>query len=263
MTNSSSLLGSLEPVPAEVVDKAMEALQVVEKPASMVEDLVGDGKRFTDVESLAKAKLESDKHIEQVEAENKALREKLESMDNNYATILKKLEETNTPTNVSTHDKDANVDPVNVSKLVEEALTTREKEMLRKQNLRNSWEKLSQTYGNLDNAKHAVEELLKEKPYMTSVIDNLAVSDPDLMVKEMMSLRNPQVYMQSKANNPVDNLNTKMGDNTDEGGFITWSEARKVMFNDPKKYSSKEFDKLVKASQMHYKSKGIDFYSQT
>lgn len=49
------------------------------EPESYFAEFVGDGKKYRDQEALAKSKYEADKHITQVEAENKELRDRLAS----------------------------------------------------------------------------------------------------------------------------------------------------------------------------------------
>lgn len=48
---------------------------------SILDELVGEGKKFKTVEDLAKGKLESDAFIEQLEGENKTVREKLAELE--------------------------------------------------------------------------------------------------------------------------------------------------------------------------------------
>ena len=47
-------------------DPSSQTVPTNENPSS-VGELVGEGKKFSDVESLAKGKLESDKHVENLE----------------------------------------------------------------------------------------------------------------------------------------------------------------------------------------------------
>ena len=66
----------------EQVTPATQSEQVTSNEAvtapSVVGDLVGEGRKFNDVEALAKGKLEADKFIEQMKQENAALKADLE-----------------------------------------------------------------------------------------------------------------------------------------------------------------------------------------
>lgn len=53
---------------------------------SALETLVGDGKKFTDVEGLAKGKMESDSHITKLETENADIKERFEKLQKEKGT---------------------------------------------------------------------------------------------------------------------------------------------------------------------------------
>lgn len=65
--------------------------------ASYMEQLVGEGKKFKDIESLAKGKLEADRHIEEITKTLNELREEVSKQD--YAKeLLTKLQDKGTDT---------------------------------------------------------------------------------------------------------------------------------------------------------------------
>jgi len=53
----------------------------VEEPTKLVDTLVGEGRKYASVEDLAKGRVEADKHIEQIEAENKRMVEDLAKLE--------------------------------------------------------------------------------------------------------------------------------------------------------------------------------------
>jgi hypothetical protein len=60
-------------------------------PASKVDELVGEGKKFKSVDDLAKGKLEADAFIEQLKAEQAELRKQVETMQGSGQTELATL----------------------------------------------------------------------------------------------------------------------------------------------------------------------------
>ena len=68
---------------------------------SILDELVGEGKKFATVEDLAKGKLEADAHIVQIEGENKLTREQLKDLETKsekqatIADLIKTVQESN------------------------------------------------------------------------------------------------------------------------------------------------------------------------
>lgn len=228
----------------------------------VLSELVGDGKKFKSPEDLAKAKLEADKHISKIEEENAALRKKVEGLDSNYAAILAKLEEKK-PTTVSATSDAAPVSKpsdLDFDTLIENRLTAREQRRIAEANMAKCKELMIAAYGDVETAKQIRDEFLKTKPYMKTALDELLTTNPDAFIKEVTSFKAPEA-VGNLATDPVANL--KNIQIAAEGKYITWKEANRVRREDIKRYSSPEFDKLVRESAAYYKSKGIDYYNKT
>ena len=67
-----------------------EQVSAFEEPTSpsVLGDLVGDGRKFNDVEALAKGKLEADKFIEQMKQENAS---KIMTKDENFKILTSSI----------------------------------------------------------------------------------------------------------------------------------------------------------------------------
>lgn len=65
---------------------------ITNSATTVVNELVGEGKKFKTVDDLAKGKLEADQFIDKLTTENKALREALDS-DGNPDEVLKRINE--------------------------------------------------------------------------------------------------------------------------------------------------------------------------
>jgi len=128
-----------------------------ETPSSFVDQLVGDGKKFRDVESLAKGKLEADRHIADITKTLNELREEVAKQD--YAkTLLEQLQskgaesgtaktEDSTQTrNSATEDTTQNRE-VDIEALVEQAITKKEKARTFEQNIAAANEAMVSQYG--------------------------------------------------------------------------------------------------------------------
>lgn len=258
MTNEATVLGENLSTPEEAVaDQAVasEAPQEENAQESYLDLLVGEGKKFSNAELLARAKLDSDLHIKKLEEENKALRAK----DTNYDLILAELEKKQQPV-VAKQDPAAHaevkIDPASIDKLIDDRLSEREKAIIHKQNLKATWEALTANYGNPDTAKAVVAEFIKTKPYMKGVIDQLGQTNPQAALTEILNFKSPA----SIGNKSVNPLGTIPSAPLQADEVVTWSEANKIRKTDLKKYASATFQTIVQKSIEHYQKQGLDYY---
>lgn len=268
MTNSAEFLGGEEAAENVQGTDQAPAVQQAEVTAQQQDDtlfngMVGEGKKFSDPEALAKAKAESDNHIVTIEEENANLRKKLEASSNNYQAILDKIEakENN---NVSANTKDAledsstPEDEIDLDEWFENKLTQRQQKEIEKANMAQARDLMIQTYGNLETAKRVKDEFLAAKPYMESAINDLIVNNPEQMLNEIMAFKAPQ-DVGDLAVNPVSTVPGVHVGSSDR--YITYKEATEVFQKDKIKYASPEFEKLIRDSEAYYKSKGVDYYN--
>jgi len=128
-------------------------------PPSFAEALVGDNKKFKDVESLAKGKWESDKFIEfknkefdDLKAEYLQLRKELDSRAN-VEELIDRMSKAQRNSD-SINNPDANVekppqfDPTQLESLVETKIAQRETQRRQSENFKVVQDKLKEVYGN-------------------------------------------------------------------------------------------------------------------
>lgn len=257
MTNSETILGEVFTPEITVSDPVLDnkAVQDVQPTSSYLEMLVGEGKKFADVETLAKAKLDADLHIKKLEEEAKAKIAK----ETNYDLILAKLEERQKPTvanqdpavvaNVKTNDLD-------LDRLLEDKLSKREQKFIEENNVKATWIALTENYGNPETAKAVVQELIKTKPYMKDVINKLGQTNPTAALSEILAFKAPHT-VGNKSTNPLNTVQPMTGITE---ATITWSNAGKIRREDPKKYNSPDFQAMINKSIEHYTKQGQDYY---
>lgn len=172
-------------LPATDVDQTEEA-----KEASALEALVGEGKKFSDYEGLAKGKLAGDQHIEKLEAENAELRanlekrltaeeilseiknsQKVEAEHGNHSVV----EETTT----SSQDLGVN-DIVN---LVDQRMTEKSQREIAEANRVKANKELVQRLGDVDTAKKYLEAKAVELGVSADWLVDTAEKSPDAFIK--------------------------------------------------------------------------------
>ena len=131
---------------------------------SILDQLVGEGKKFQTPEELAKGKLESDKFIQQLTTEQEALRNEMESL-REAATKASTLQEVLDKLKPDTDsEKDGGNQPAlnsdELTKLVREQIESTQQESARKSNREKASDQLLQKFGN-DEAK--AREFVKEE----------------------------------------------------------------------------------------------------
>lgn len=182
MSSDQDIFSSTEP-PA---DKQTTTQDAVPNP---VEILVGEGKKYTTVEDLAKAYLNADNFIETLKDENRVLRDqstKLSSLEE----ALEKLQASGSSANndegeVGDVPKN-NLDADQVAKMVGQTLLKLETTKTVEGNLKAADAKLKEVFG--DRAK-AVYDEVASSPAMKATLMSLAQQSPDEFVKFFVNIK--------------------------------------------------------------------------
>lgn len=157
-----------------------------ETPSSFVEQLVGDGKKFRDVESLAKGKLEADRHIAEITQTLNQLREEVAKQD--YAkSLLEQLQNkgagsgtanTEEPTQArnSAAENTTQTREVDIEALVEQAITKKEKARTFEQNIATANEAMVSQYG--EKAGEVVKARSQELGISVERLKEIAAESP-------------------------------------------------------------------------------------
>jgi hypothetical protein len=173
-----------------------EQVSAFEEPTSpsVLGDLVGEGRKFNDVEALARGKLEADRFIEQMKQENASLKTDLEKQAYRLG-VENQLKETasvstaelSDPNNLSgtsnTADTQFSSSEADIESLVEQTLKKRELEGVAKNNIAVVESELEKAYGT--EAAAAVQQKANELGLPMSELQGMAAKSPSAFMQLM------------------------------------------------------------------------------
>ena len=155
---------------------------------SVLGDLVGDGRKFNDVEALARGKQEADRFIEQMKQENASLKADLDKQTYKLGVTTRMEEMASEPTtelldpnnNMSGTSNTANTQfsssEANIESLVEQTLMKREQESVTKNNIAVVEAELEKAYGT--EAAATVQQKAAELGLSLSELQVMAAKSP-------------------------------------------------------------------------------------
>lgn len=167
-------------------ENATTAQTTTETPSSFIEQLVGEGKKFRDVESLAKGKLEADRHIAEITQTLNQLREEVAKQD--YAkSLLEQLQnkgaasgtantEEPTQTRNSATENTTQTREVDIEALVEQAITKKEQARTFEQNIAAANEAMVSQFG--EKAGEVVKARSQELGISVERLKEIAAESP-------------------------------------------------------------------------------------
>lgn len=183
----------------EQVTPATQSEQVAPNEAvttpSVVGDLVGEGRKFNDVEALAKGKLEADKFIEQMKQENAALKADLEKTAYRLGVNDRLEEKASASTadlsgpnnNNSGTSDEANTQlgssEANIESLVEQTLRKREQKTVADSNIALVEAELEKAYGT--EASATVRQKSEELGLPLAELQGMAAKSPAAFMQLM------------------------------------------------------------------------------
>lgn len=198
---------------------------------STLSTLVGEGKRYSDNESLAKSKLEGDKHILNLEDQIKEIREELGKRET-AEEIAKQLRTERQPESPQIQaNTPQGVTGEQVADIVRDTITNIEASRTSKENLRVAEEAFKKVHG--DNTQKMLSDKAKELGMSLEDLGNIAGKSPTAFAK-MVGLDNKVEVPRDQS--PMDgDQNTealKVHQNTtqvNEGSKAYWNAKRKEM----------------------------------
>ena len=224
-------------------------------PASYVEALVGEGKKFKDLEALAKSKLEADRHIKDLSDTVNDLKDK----GNTYQEILEILKKTpivEAPTSSSLAD----IGEVNIDKLIESKLEAKELNKLAGENTDKSLADLYKVYGSEAKGKQALKKAAGGDKAIQSMLTLLGSKNPEAFVK-YVTAQVPTDTSTTSVNTPgLENTFSPSAAIRDSDG-LTWTKAKEIRKTDPKRYSSATFRQQLNDAAAKHERLGKDFYA--
>jgi len=204
---------------------------------------VGEGKKYQNVEeaakALAKKAANADTFIETLKAEKYELESKYNEIQTRNRSIDEIIQAIKQPEPPKPKEE-----PVNTQNLsVDEVIAEFEKRSQQKQQaeaqqtrIKSTWEKLSsqEVFGDIEKAKVAVATYIGNDPHRKSLVDQMAVADPEGLVTLLK--QNKAVVTFSE------DYSTQSSDpNVTPQGTLTWEIAKQIRKDNPKLYHSKAF----------------------
>jgi hypothetical protein len=159
--------------------------------SSLIDELVGEGKKFATIEDLAKGKLEADSFIEQLQGENKLTREQLielEGKTNKQATIAELIDVVKGSNKQETEEGNQPISDDILSKKIEEILGNKTVEQTRETNYKQANQAvLDKVNGDVEAAKSYVAERAKQLGTSVEKLKALGEESP-VAFRELMKL---------------------------------------------------------------------------
>ena len=150
-------------------------------------ELVGEGKKFQTVEELAKGKLEADRFIEQLQSENKAVREQmaeLESKKMKAATVSDLIDTVNKANSQAEAEGKPPISEEDLRKTVGEIMEGRLAEQTKAENrARANKAVLDRVQGDVEAAKSYIAEKAKELNISVDNLQTLSEESPSAFLK--------------------------------------------------------------------------------
>ena len=230
---------------------------------SFMDQLVGDGKKFSDVEALAKGKMEADQHIHNLEMQVKALtdstakndyaKELIDQLQNNKAAAPNTASDVvppNNNTNVSTEPANtpSGLSEDDLRSLVTKTLAEQKGKEVADSNLRAVDAKLTEKFGTEANAR--IEKKAMELGMTKDRLQAIAAESPTAF----FTLIGEPTQM---PNNPIINGSVRTDSvvqNTSERNFNYYQDMRRKdpkMFNSPA-MQAQQMDDAVRLGDKFY-----------
>ena len=207
--------------------------------SNYLDQLVGEGKKFTDPNKLAYSALEKDRFIERLKSENEAMRksvnssQKLEELVNKLSTTTKAPSSNDDNHNSELGDTKAPTVPVPGGLTVEQAEALVHKKLTEKDNFSKAIEGIKRSYGTDYQTKLDTEA--KNLGLTATEVNSLAKSNPELFLRIFQGNTPTDDYITPPSGI---NANSLSPSNT-LNGIRTEKYYKDLKAADPKKYWSK------------------------
>lgn len=212
--------------------------------SSYVDLLVGEGKKFTDAEALARAKYESDRYIDQLKRENKELRVDLNGRAN-LEQLVSELQKTGTSTSTHTDvmgERHSDSTPVSgtantqqltkesIADLVKSIVTDTKTQDTRANNIDRCVQRLQDAYG--DSYVNKLEETATKLKLSRKYLDDLAATSPEALL-QLVGAPAPKVSVTAPRTSVQSSLSTP-----NKGGQKDWAYYQNLRKTNSREYFS-------------------------
>jgi hypothetical protein len=250
---------------AEALTDALESVEppapevkaVTEDAEEFLSNLVGEGKKYSSANDLAKAYHHINIHVDELKSDLDQYKGGKELLNEVLDEIRNSNPEESTPISATPQAPvETRPQTEDVAKLVSDEFSRKEREAVEKRNVQNSLEQLTKIYGGESQAKAAVAKTIGSDNHIKGVIDNLSLTSPDAMVKFITGITPAGTAVEG--NTP--GVNASTGAPIAPTG-LTWEQCRQIRKDDPRKYASIEFRQSMEAAANVAASKGIDYFA--
>lgn len=247
----------------EVLDTPTEETTSETTGQNYLDTLVGDGKKYTTAEDLAKAYSHADRHIITLEDKlddtqdtNKVLNEVLSEMRKDEPVA-----EEDTSGTVPIVSKDTVREGEGVDDKIAKAIERNELIKKARLNSADAMQLLIKHYGTKGDAVEAIRKVVGEDQNLQNTVDHLGNTNPQMAFRFVTGQDIPKNVpgpntpgLEKEAS--VELVVKPAGIRTN----LTWTEAKKIRKEDPRKYKSAAFRKELEAAATEYDNAGLDFH---
>ena len=244
----------------EVLDKPTEETSSEAPGQNYLETLVGDGKKYTTAEDLAKAYSHADRHIVTLE-------DKLDETNDTNKILNEVLseEEPVAEEDTSSTSRIVSSDTVREGEGVDDkiAVAIERNERIKKARLNSAatMQLLVKHYGTKGDATSAIRKLVGEDQELRDAVDHLGNTNPEMAFRFVTGHDVPKDI--TGPNTP--GMDREVSDVViiKPAGIktnLTWKEAMKLRKENPRKYKSHEFQKELVDAATEYQNAGLDFH---
>lgn len=213
-----------------------------------LERFVGEGKKYKTVEeaaeALAKKAVNADTHIETLINEKREVEQRAKAVDEVLAYIKESTSPKKADERVSVEEIQDSVDTKSLSeadilKVVQNFYDSKSQKEIAKATQDKAWEKLKEAAGDEVAAKLALTQYIGKDEKKRQLIDTMALTDPDGMVKLLIGEKKVKNF--STASESSRNVT----ENIPSNGPLTMEQIRKVRKENPRLYNSVAFQKRI------------------
>lgn len=241
-----------------------------QEPANYLDTLVGDDKKYSDIEALAKANHHAFLHINELTGELQDERASSAEVKQAFDDILAEIR---TPS-ASQHEDDDNappgqntaavepsgeVDTATVASTVAKVMEERETAQLQTNNTNTALAMLADHYKSEKAALEAINKIIDGDDAIKDVVNKLGSTNPSKLFKFVTGEQAP---LKTRSNTP--GLDRSEGGDAIVGGSnpheLTWTECNRIRREEPEKYRTAAFRSKMEEASVAYSEVGLDFY---
>lgn len=250
---------------AENVDPAH-----AQEPVNYLDTLVGEGKKYSDLEALAKAYHHVDLHVNELTGELQDERASSAEVKQAFDDILAEIR---TPSASQHKDDDdtppgqhaaavppsGEVDTATVESTVAKVMESREAAQLAANNTDTALAMLADHYKSKKAALEAINAIIDGDEAIKDVVNKLGSTNPSKLFKFVTGEQAPRV---TQSNTP--GVNNGEGGDSIVGGSnpheLTWAECGRIRREEPEVYNTATFRAKMTEASAAYSEVGLDFY---